>query len=75
MFAYTDTKQSPWYVVDADHKVTARLYWMHHLLSLIPYEDLTPEPIDLPPIRSTNGYERPPKAYQTFVPEVYKSRR
>jgi len=72
MFAYTDTKQSPWYVVDADHKVVARLNCMHHLLSLIPYEDLTPEPIVLPPIRNAGGYERPPKTYQTFVPEVYK---
>jgi polyphosphate kinase 2 len=73
MFAYTDTKQSPWYVVDADNKVTARLNCIHHLLSLIPYEDLTPEPIALPPIRKNSGYERPPKTYQTFVPAVYKS--
>jgi len=72
MFAYTDTKQSPWYAVDADHKVTARLNCMHHLLRMIPYEDLTPEPIELPAIRNNSGYERPPKAYQTFVPEVYK---
>jgi polyphosphate kinase len=55
MFAYTDTKQLPWYVVDADHKVTARLNCMHHLLSLVPYEDLTPEPIELPPMRKNSG--------------------
>jgi polyphosphate kinase len=72
MFAHTDTKQSPWYVVDADHKMTARLNCIHHLLSVIPYEDLTPEPIELPPIRKVSGYERPPKADQTFVPAVYK---
>ena len=72
MFAHTDTKQSPWYVVDADNKVTARLNCIHHLLSMIRYEDLTPEPIELPLIRKVSGNERPPKAYQTFVPYVYK---
>jgi hypothetical protein len=39
---------------------------------MILYADLTPEPIELPPIRKISGYERPPKAYQTFVPESYK---
>lgn len=63
MFAHTDTKQSPWYIVEADHKVTARLNCLHHLLSMIPYEDLPPEPIELPPIRKVNDYKRPLKTY------------
>ena len=50
MFAYTDTKQSPWYVVEGDDKRRARLNCIHHLLSLIPYEDLTPKPFKLPPL-------------------------
>ena len=49
MFSYTDTKQSPWYVVNADDKKRARLNCISHLLSLIPYQDLTPEPLQLPP--------------------------
>jgi polyphosphate kinase len=49
MFAYTDIKQAPWYVVNADDKLCARLNCIHHLLSMIPYEDLTPEPVVLPP--------------------------
>ena len=44
MFAHTDTKQSPWRVVKADNKKCARLNCMRHLLSIIPYEDLTPSP-------------------------------
>jgi len=72
MFAYTDTKQSPWYVVNADNKAPARLNCIHHLLGMIPYEDLTPEPVKLPPRRETGRYERTPITYQTFVPEVYK---
>ncbi|MFN8597301.1 MAG: polyphosphate kinase 2 [Anaerolineae bacterium] len=71
MFAYTDTKQSPWYVVNADDKKRARLNVITHLLSKIPYEDLTPEPISLPPRQSDAGYVRPPITDQTFVPEVY----
>jgi polyphosphate kinase len=71
MFAHTDTKQSPWYVVNADEKKRARLNCIHHLLSLIPYKDLTPEPISLPPRLDHKGYVRPPITDQTFVPEVY----
>ena len=71
MFAYTDTKQSPWYVVNADDKRRARLNCIHHLLSLIPYEDRTPAPIKLPPRQHDVGYVRPPMEYQTFVPTVY----
>ena len=71
MFTFTDIKQAPWYVVNADNKKRARLNVIKHLLSLIPYEDLTPEPIVLPARQGDSGYVRPPMADQTFVPEVY----
>lgn len=71
MFKYTDIKQAPWYVVNADVKRHARLNCIHHLLTMIPYEDLTPEPIKLPPRQADVGYVRPPITDQTFVPEVY----
>ena len=71
MFLYTDIKQAPWYVVDADVKKRARLNCINHLLSMIPYEDLTPKPIKLPPRQEDVGYVRPPIEDQTFVPEVY----
>ena len=60
MFAHTDIKQAPWYVVNADDKRCARLNCIRHLLSLISYEDLTPEPISLPPRQQEGGYVRPP---------------
>jgi polyphosphate kinase 2 len=69
MFAHTDIKQAPWYVVNADIKKRARLNCIKHLLSLIPYEDLTPEPIVLPERTSGAGYVRPPISDQTFVPD------
>ena len=71
MFAHTDFKQAPWYVVNADDKKRARLNCITHLLSLIPYEDLTPETIALPPRQLDTGYVRPPMTDQTFVPEVH----
>jgi polyphosphate kinase 2 len=71
MFAHTDIKQAPWYVVNADNKMCARLNCIYHLLSRIPFEDLTPEPIELPPRQREEGYVRPPITDQTFVPQIY----
>ena len=70
MFRYTDIKVAPWYVVHADDKRRARLNCIAHLLSLIPYEDLTPPAVKLPP-RVDDAYVRPPLEEQTFVPDVY----
>ncbi len=71
MFKYTDLKQAPWYVVDADDKRRARLNCIHHLLSLFEYDDLTPPPLELPTRQEDAGYIRPPITDQTLVPEVY----
>ena len=71
MFAYTDTKWAPWYVVNAERKKRARLNVIKHLLSLIPYEDLTPKAVKLPPVEKTK-YIRTPLQDQTFIPEVYR---
>ncbi len=71
MFDHTDTKQAPWYVVNADDKKRARLNCIHHLLSTVPYEDVLPDPIELPPRKSSSGYIRPPIDEQTFVPDIY----
>lgn len=71
MFAYTDTKVSPWYVVHADDKKRARLNCITHLLSLIPYKDLTPKPFKLPPLKHDTAYVRPPVTEQTYVPEKF----
>jgi polyphosphate kinase len=70
-FAHTDIKQAPWYVVNADDKRRARLNCINHLLSMIPYEDIPPEPVVLPPRHREVGYVRPPMEDQNFVPEVF----
>ena len=71
MFDFTDTKQSPWYVVNADDKKRARLNCISHILNTIPYEDILPPAMGLPPRKSAGGYIRPPIDQQTFVPEKY----
>ncbi len=71
MFSLTDTRQSPWNVVNAENKKKARLNLIRHLLSQIEYGDLTPEKLELPPL-DRKKYTRPPMHEQSFIPEVYR---
>ena len=71
MMEYTDIKQCPWYVVPSDDKKRARLNCISHILTMIPYQDILPEPIELPDREDQGGYVRPPFEEQTFVPQVY----
>jgi len=71
MFEHTDRKKTPWYVVDADNKKRARLNCIRHLLKQIPYRDMRPVEIDLPPRQPDTGYRRPKKSEQRFVAKVY----
>ncbi|MBE4580324.1 polyphosphate kinase 2 [Vibrio navarrensis] len=70
MFAYTDTKHSPWWVVPSDDKRKARLNCIHHLLSQVDYQELQHLPIELPEINK-EGYVRSPVEEQTLVPQKY----
>jgi len=71
MFAVTDTKLSPWFVVNAEDKKCARLNVISHLLSQFAYRDLTPEPLELPKLEKSK-YVRPPIQEQNFIPLIYK---
>jgi len=71
MFKYTDTKQSPWFNVNSDDKKKAHLNCIHHLLSLIPYEDVTPKPMDIKDREISGTYVRPPQGELTYIPEIY----
>ncbi len=71
MFAATDTTRSPWHVVEADDKRRARLNCISHFLNTIPYQDLTPPPLELPPRQTSINYVRPPMSMQSFVPQRY----
>src|ERR687886_381687 len=60
MMEYTDINEAPWYQVDADDKRRAHLNCIRHLLSLFPYQEVTPEPVKLGPRPPADAdYNRP----------------
>jgi polyphosphate kinase 2 len=70
MFSYTDIKEAPWHVVDANDKKAARLNVISHLLETIPHQDVPHAAIELPP-RQHRNYERPPVDSQSWIPKKY----
>ncbi len=72
MLAHTNIPEAPWFTVEADDKKRARLNCLSHILSKVPYTDMTPEAMELPPRRVIpEDYVRPPRNEQFFVPSVY----
>ena len=72
MFAHTNIPEAPWFTVEADDKKRARLNCIRHFLSKIPYVDMTPPALELPPRKSApQDYVRPPRNEQFFVPQAY----
>jgi polyphosphate kinase 2 len=69
MFQVTDTAWAPWYVVRSDDKRRARLNVISHLLSQIPYEELSREKPVLPKRQKQHGYVEPNYPYR-LVPEL-----
>jgi polyphosphate kinase 2 len=69
MFALTDIPEAPWYVVESDDKRRARINMIAHLLSTIPYNDVPPPALELPPRPPSYGYVRTPREMQTYVPD------
>ena len=72
MFAHTDIKQAPWYVVNSDVKKHARINCISHLLSMIPYTDIPRDKVVLEDRPAQKGYVRPPMNEQTFVPDLHE---
>jgi polyphosphate kinase len=70
MFSYTDIKEAPWHVVDANDKKAARLNVISHLLSVVPHDDVPHAPIVLPP-RQQRSYTRPPFDSQAWIPKRF----
>lgn len=70
MFQYTDNAKAPWYSIDSDIKKNARINCISHLLSMIPYEDLPEEKIELPPKQKQVDYQRPPIERNNWVSDV-----
>ena len=71
MFSHTNIPEAPWFTVEADDKKRARLNCISHFISKVPYIDMTPDPLELPPRKKAHNYVRPPRNEQFFVPHVY----
>jgi polyphosphate kinase 2 len=71
MFSHTNIPEAPWFTVEADDKRRARLNCISHLLTKVPYTDMTPPAIKLPPRPKADPVERPPRWEQFFVPNRY----
>lgn len=72
MFAHTNIPEAPWFTVEANDKKRARLNCISHILSKIPYADMTPEKLKLPPRKTApKTYTRRPMNEQFFVPAIY----
>jgi len=72
MLLATDREFSPWHVVRADDKKRARLNCISHLLSLIDYEDVPEEKVDLGKRDKTNAYDDEAALKgRRFIPEKY----
>jgi hypothetical protein len=72
MLEATDTEHAPWYIVPSDDKRRARLNCISHLLSLIPYEDVPREKVELPKRSKKDEYDdQATLAGRRFVPQKY----
>ena len=69
MFAHTDTPDSPWFEVEADDKLRARINCIAHLLSVVPYEDRKLPKLKLPPRPDAGSYKRTPRERLHYVPD------
>ncbi len=71
MLIHTSTVHAPWHIVDANVKRHARLNIISHLLSQIPYQDLTPELLELPPRQEAGNYQHPDVSQFDIIPVRY----
>jgi polyphosphate kinase 2 len=69
MFVHTDIPEAPWHVVESDDKRRARINMIAHLLGTIPYRDVKPPTLKLPPRPPSQGYIRVPRDMQALVPD------
>ncbi|GHE10332.1 polyphosphate kinase 2 [Streptomyces alanosinicus] len=69
MLVHTDISEAPWYIVESEDKRRSRLNMIAHLLASVPYQEVPPPVLELPPRPPSTGYERPPRDLQTYVPD------
>lgn len=69
MFTHTDIEEVPWYVVEADRKMKARLNCITHFLGQFDYQETKQKNLILPPKQKDASYVRPPLSLQNIIPD------
>jgi len=67
MFVHTDIPEAPWHVLESDDKRSARINMISHLVGSIPYTDVMPPSVKIPPRPPSRGYVRTPRNMQAYV--------
>ena len=71
MFERTSINEAPWYIVEGNDKKRERLNCMEHILSQIPYREMSQEKVVLPERVFDPDYERRTLPDDLYVPKVY----
>ncbi|EAQ43336.1 MAG: polyphosphate kinase 2 [Roseobacter sp. MedPE-SWde] len=71
MFERTNIPEAPWYIVEGNDKKRERLNCIEHLLSKIPYQEVTSEKVSLPDREYNPDYERQVLPDELYVPKIY----
>ncbi len=74
MLDRTNIPEAPWWVVPGNDKKLARLNCIRHLLSQVPYTDISHESVALPGRRHNPDYVRHPVPESMIVPDYYAER-
>jgi polyphosphate kinase 2 len=69
MFTVTDLPEAPWWTVESDHKKSARINVIRHLLTQIPHKKIPHKKVALPERPSADGYDRPGRELYKYVPD------
>ncbi|WP_277305993.1 polyphosphate kinase 2 [Spongiactinospora sp. TRM90649] len=70
MIVHTDIPESPWYEVESEDKRRARINMISHLLSTIPYREVSRPALEIPDRPEASGYRRPPRRPESYVPDA-----
>jgi polyphosphate kinase 2 len=71
MLERTNAPEARWYIVEGNDKRRARLNCMHHLLSLVPYQEIPHDDVQLPERVCDPHYERKRLPPEWYVPNIY----
>jgi polyphosphate kinase len=71
MLERTHIPEAPWWIVEAVDKKKARLNCIRHLLTQIPYKDVSRPAVVLPPRTHHADYRRHPIPKERYVPDAY----